>query len=151
MNLKEHAQRELQAAGLFDEDSDYDGMLGASVMELIEAFASQGHSGFSASMTSSLFNKLSRFEPLGPLTGEEDEWQEVGGEGLFQNLRCSRVFKNNDGAYDLDGKIFREPNGVTYTSYTEARESSVPITFPYTPTSEIIDLPFSDEHEEGDE
>lgn len=62
--LIKHAEKELTKAGLFDKDSDYSGMLGEGVLELITAFANQGHSGFSAGMTLELFTKLARFEEL---------------------------------------------------------------------------------------
>lgn len=138
-NLTDYARAELERAGLFREDSDYGGMLGTAVLKLVKVFAKEGHSGFSAAMATSLFSKVSRFEPLTPLTGEDDEWREsAGGNGLFQNKRCGRVFKGANGeAYDIDGKVFREPDGATFTS----GDSRVPVTFPYTPTTEIIDVP----------
>jgi len=139
-NLEQHAQRELTSAGLFDKDSDYEGMLGEATMRLIRVFAAEGHSGFSASMAVSIFDKLARFQPLCPLTGEDSEWNEVasGASGqCWQNNRCSHVFKDADGAYDIQGKIFREKNGATYTS----RESRVPVIFPYTPKSEVVAAP----------
>lgn len=139
-SLERHAWYELELAGYFDKDSDYDGMLGTAVLELIETFAKQGHNGFSEVIVSNLFNKLSRYEILLPLSGKYWEWNEVG-SGVFQNNRCSHVFKDankfNGQAYDIDGKIFREPGGSTYTS----SESCVPITFPYYPKSEIVDVP----------
>ncbi len=134
------AVRELSAAGLFDEDSDYGGDLGKAVLELIEVFARQGHSGFSAAMVSNLFNDLSRYNPITPLTGKEDEWVIIG-NGLRQNTRCSHVFEQDGQAYDSNGKVFREPNGVCYTS----KESHVPISFPYTPKCEYVDVPFQQE------
>ncbi len=141
MTLVDHARSELKAAGLFDEDSDYGGMLADATMRLIETFAAEGHSGFSAGMAVSLFEKLARFEPLGPLTGADDEWNEVGEDMgsvlMFQNRRCSHVFKDGDGsAWDSQGRVFREPDGVTYTS----SDSRVPIQFPYTPTVEYMDV-----------
>jgi len=66
MGLVDHAHRELNKAGLFSQDSDYEGMIGRAVFELIKVFAKQGHSGFSASMTTELFSRLSRFEALTP-------------------------------------------------------------------------------------
>lgn len=63
-NLVDHAEKELKRVGLFDKDSDYDGMLGEDVLELITVFAGQGHSGMSAQMTRELFHKLSNFENL---------------------------------------------------------------------------------------
>jgi hypothetical protein len=56
---------------------------------------------------------------------------------MWQNNRCCHVFKDNAGnAYDIDGKIFREPDGACYTS----RDSRVPVTFPYTPVREYVDV-----------
>lgn len=139
-NLTEFAKRELQAARLFDETGDfYGGMTGDAVMELIEKFSEQGHSGMSASIVIDLFNKLANFKPISPLTGEDDEWNEVA-EGVFQNKRYSGVFKQvdrfNGQAYDIYGKIFKESNGSCYTS----SESFVPIEFPYTPTTQYVDV-----------
>jgi len=57
MGLMEHAKKELELAGLFAKDSDYGGMLGDAVLELIEKFAEQGHSGASAGMVSDLFGR----------------------------------------------------------------------------------------------
>ena len=138
-NLVKHAERELRAAGLFDEDSDYGGMLAEAVLELVQVFAAQGHSGTSAMGTIALFKKLASFEPLGPLTGADEEWNEVG-SGVHQNNRCSHVFKEDGQAYDIQGKIFREPDGATYTSLG----SRVPVTFPYVPHSEVVDVPTSE-------
>lgn len=138
MSLVAHARRELEAQKLFGNGDFYEGMTGKAVMELVEKFAEQGHSGMSAGVVLSIFGKVAAYEPLGPLTGEDDEWNEVG-EGMFQNNRCSHVFKDGkDGAaYDIDGRIFREPNGACFTNI----ESRVPVTFPYTPKREYVDVP----------
>ena len=136
MNLRQHAREELTRAGLFKKDSDYGGMLGDAVMKMIDAFADEGHSGMSASMAVSIFKKVAMYEPLTPLTGDDDEWMEIG-DNKYQNVRCSHVFKDNGKAYDIQGRIFREPNGVSFTS----RDSHTPITFPYTPVSEYVDVP----------
>jgi len=135
-NLVTHAKFEMLKAGLYDDDSDYGGMLAGAVTELMEVFEKQGHSGMSAARTVQLFQKLAMFEPLCPLTGDDDEWLEVA-DGIFQNKRCSHVFKENGEAYDIEGRIFREPSGVTFTS----GDSRVPVTFPYTPKTEFVDVP----------
>lgn len=96
MSLVDHATRELQAAGLFDEDSDYNGMLGEAVLELIETFANQGHSGFSAMMTIQLFDLLANYKPLSDLTDNPHEWMEVV-DGLWQSRRNSEAFSNDGG------------------------------------------------------
>ena len=76
-NLREHAKRELELAGLFDKDSDYGGALGKVVLDLIKVFSKQEHSGGSASATLFFFGKLARFENLQPITSNKEEWNEV--------------------------------------------------------------------------
>lgn len=138
-NLVRFAESELKLAGMFGEKSPYDGMLGKAVLQMVRQFSDEGHSGMSAGFTVSLFEKVARFQPLTPLTGEDDEWNEVG-TGVFQNRRCSHVFKDETGTYDSQGRIFREPDGGCYQN----RDSRVMITFPYTPTREYVDVPASE-------
>ncbi len=137
MALVEFAKSELQRAGFFDEDGPYGGMLGKAVLDMVRVFADEGHSGMSAGLAISAFERVARFEPLTPLTGEDDEWMHVHGS-TYQNKRCSHVFKTDeDGAYDIDGRVFREPSGACFTS----RDSRVPVTFPYVPKREYVDVP----------
>lgn len=135
-----HAIREFKAAGYIPLDQPQeDGpnkWMQENVIELIRVFSKQGHSGFSAPYCVETFRKLALFEPLVPLQGTEDEWNEVGG-GYRQNNRCSHVFKEADGrAYDSEGRIFRDPDGGCYIDHG----SRVYITFPYTPTREYVDV-----------
>lgn len=111
-NLVTYAEDELRLAGLLDSEDDYDGMLAKSVLELVKLFAKQGHSGFSASITTEIAMKLLRFQPLSPLTYAEDEWNHVADEmvskeqrPLYQNRRKSDVFSHDHGKtwYCLDG------------------------------------------------
>ena len=107
MGLLDHAQRELRAAGLYDVGSDYDGMLGHAVEELIALFAKQGHSGFSAHQTLKIFSLLGNFKSLGPLTANPDEWMDVSemsGRTMFQNRRMCSCFSTDGGRtfYDID-------------------------------------------------
>ena len=131
-NLVSHAETELNAAGLFDKDSDYEGMIGKAVMDLMKVFSDQGHSGFSAGLVRHVFDKVAGYQPLCPLTGEDSEWTELdyGDHMVGQNKRCSHVFKRSDGtAYDIDGLIMQDWGGNTYTG----TGSSVDVKFPYTP------------------
>jgi len=91
------AKRELEALGYMNKDGFYAGMLGESALELLSVFAGQGHSEMSASITSNVFDKLSRHEPLGPLTGEPGEWASPDGGDYTQNNRLSSVFKEKSG------------------------------------------------------
>ena len=58
------ARQELELAGLFDEDSDYGGMLGEAVLELVQLFSMQGHNGFSAGLVMELFGLVANYKPL---------------------------------------------------------------------------------------
>lgn len=133
-NLVNHAKAELDIAFGSEPRDQYSEMVRQAIIEMIEKFADQGHSGFSAGMVASAVEKLMRFEPLTPLTGGDEEWAEVM-DGVFQNRRCSHVFRENGEAYDIEGRIFRDPDGACFTS----GDSRVPVTFPYTPTREIVD------------
>jgi len=113
MTLIKHARHEFELNGMFDKDADYSGKIAKAVMELIEVFSKQGHSGGSANMVSNLFYKLSMFEPISPLTGKDEEWCEIV-DGMFQNRRNSAVFKDGkDGkAYYVDAYVKETPNGI---------------------------------------
>jgi hypothetical protein len=133
MSLIDHAKQELDFAGYNDGD-EMNAMMRDNVLELIQTFANQGHSGFSANFCIQLFTTLAKYEPMGPLTGKPEEWAEVT-DGLWQNKRCGRVFKESDGmAYDISGRVFEDEHGCWYTS----RDSRVPVVFPYIPTTEEV-------------
>lgn len=132
--LERHAIEEMRLLGWYEGD-DMDAMMAKHIVKMVREFSLEGHSGFSASYATNVLEKVLRYDVLSPLTGEDSEWVEVG-DGVFQNKRCSRVFKENGQAYDIDGKIFREPSGVCYTGYG----SRVDVTFPYIPKSEYVDV-----------
>ena len=147
-NYRKHAELEFRAAEWVDENGKFnDGMqemICKHVLKLLEVFDGEGHSGTSAPYTINLFKQLASFEPVVPLTGEDWEWTDVGeqhGHPLWQNKRCSHVFKDVNGAYDIDGIVFydwytSEDTGEKYKAYFTSRESRVPVTFPYTPSTE---------------
>lgn len=160
-NLEKHARAEFRAAGWADENGDIkdemQALVCANVLDLLNLFSKQGHSGFSGQYALSMFNRLVDFKCISPLTGEDSEWTNVGRDGdnggfLYQNKRCSSVFKNDTSAWDIDGKVFWEwnerpyeedeegyPGTKVYKSYYTNRESFVPVTFPYSPPKERIE------------
>ena len=102
------------------------------IMEIFEIFRSQQHSGFSASYIIELLDRLLRYIPVSPLTGEDDEWNKVEytDDICYQNKRCPSVFKDSSGkAYNVEGRAFSEDGGRTYFT---SKDSKVYITFPYT-------------------
>lgn len=155
MSILEYAKSELDRIGMTEDGDEYNVAGREAILELVEKFSEQGHSGFSAGYVVNCLNKLLRWEPLAPLTGDDDEWTELDYDDniRYQNNRCSRVFKDADGrAYDIDGKVFWEwyerdlepdeegyPGKEKYKSYFTCRESRVYVTFPYTPTTEYVE------------
>ena len=137
-NLVKHAKKEFEILGWPGDDS-MQKMICDNIIELLQCFSNQGHSGFSANYALNLFKKLANFDPIAPLTGDKSEWNDISGssgEPMWQNNRDSEIFKGIDGkAYWISGKIFVDKHGCSYTS----RDSQVFITFPWTkPKLEII-------------
>lgn len=147
----QHAWDEFRAAGWTDDSGKfYDGMqetICREVLALLQTFAAYQHSGTTAPYVIDLFKSLASFEPIAPLTGEDWEWVEIG-DGMYQNKRCSHVFKDaerfNGQAYDIDAVVFWEwvgEPGDRYKSYYTNSESVKPIIFPYTPNVTYIERP----------
>lgn len=129
MGTKEYGRKELERIGYFKEGDDpYNEAVANAILKLLEVFDSQGHSGFTAPYTAQIFHRLATFKPITPLTGEDDEWNEIE-PGLLQNKRYSAVFKDKTGAYNIEGKIFSDNDGeIWFTN----KDSKVYIEFPYT-------------------
>jgi hypothetical protein len=112
-DLVRYAKEELTRAGLFDQDSDYEGMLGEAALEIVEVFSKQGHSGASAAIVTQIVEKLLRYEPLTPLTYDKDQWidqSEASGEPTWQHKRDYSVFSHDEGKthYDIDADENRD-------------------------------------------
>lgn len=148
-NLINHAKRELLKLGykpIEECEDDPDKWVQENVLELLEVFSKQGHSGFSAPYVINLFKKLANFEPVAPIICTDDEWNEVGND-QYQNNRCSAVFKNstNGKPYYLDAIVWRNQNGNTYTgsvfnSKKERIRSNQTIKIPFTPKTFYVDV-----------
>jgi hypothetical protein len=159
MGLVDHAKLELEIAGLLSEKGDfYGGETGKAVLELMEVFANQGHSGMSAPIVADLFKRLSNHEPLGPITGEYKEWGDINDWGdnrpNQQNKREYGLFRYvNDGRVTYSSALIKRcPDGVTWSGpFYLTREdainginrlgSSLEIKgFPFTPKTFYIDV-----------
>ena len=126
-NLVDYAKEELKRIGMIDSGDPYNDFATKSILDLIELFSSQDHTGFTAPYVAGMFHRLAMFKPVSPLTGEDDEWNEVG-TGVFQNKRCFSVFKDKDGtAYNIEGKVFSDDGDTWYL----CKDSRVNVTFPY--------------------
>lgn len=131
MNLHDYAVREMDIS--WPESDPMQDIAKKNVLELIDAFIAQAHSGVSGAYVLSVFERLVRFKPLTPLTGKDDEWSKPwGNKDTQQNLRCSSVFRDhfdNSTAHNIHGKVFSDDGKVFYST----RDSVVHVDFPYLP------------------
>ena len=108
-NLVLHAKRELQLAGMFDKDADYNGALAPHIIKVVEAFSKGKHSGASAMISIGILEKLLRFQTLTPITNNPKEWMKVGRKIarilLWQNKRDPSIFSKDGGKtwYNVEG------------------------------------------------
>ena len=142
-NLLSYAEDELNRIGMTEDSPDEMNVeMRKHILHMVKEFSEEGHSGFSGRYALNILTKLLDFKPITPLTGADDEWNDVG-EDYWQNKRCSSVFKEADGTcYDIDGKVFwewyRDENGEAVKTYYSGSGCSTPVTFPYTPPDKPI-------------
>lgn len=140
--LHDHAERELRAAGFYEPDSDYGGMLPEAVLELVDVFSKQGHSGMSASIVRQLFNTLIDFKPLSPIKGDTEEWGLVDEQNqIYQNKRLSSLFKDGENGkpYYLDAVVFQgEDPHDRFTGKVEGITSRQYVKLPFTPKTYVV-------------
>ena len=136
------AERELAKLNPNDDD-EMQAAINNQIMDIINVFSQQGHSGTTGPYAANVAAKLMIFQPLTPLQGTDDEWMYVAEQNgpLYQNIRCSHVFKDDKGAYDIDGYVFEDQYGAYYTD----KDSLKWIEFPYTPERQYIYKPVEDE------
>lgn len=147
MSILDFAKSELDLIGMGEDSGEYNVAMRKHLLHMVEEFSKEGHSGFSAGYAVNILEKLLKFEPLSPLTGEDSEWNDMsdsnGGKTCYQNNRCSRVFKDETGAYDINGKVYwewyePEDGSEKFKSYFTNFKSRTPVTFPYTPVTEYV-------------
>lgn len=101
------AKQELKAAGYSPHTEDeLDREIYYSTMEIINAFTSVGHSGYSAMAHAAMIQNLLSWEPLTDLTDNPEEWSAVA-KDTWQSWR--------------NPKMFSEDGGQTYYSVDELR------------------------------
>tara|TARA_R110001592_G_scaffold151978_1_gene379125 strand:- start:1693 stop:2313 length:621 start_codon:yes stop_codon:yes gene_type:complete len=134
---------------------------------LCESFSKENHSGGAASMAAgviaSTIKAILGFQILSPLTGEEDEWNDItemnDGNKLWQNNRDSAVFKDIDGkCYYVNSIVWKgnEPWDTFTGSMKGYRSANYIKSFPFMPRTFYIDVYREDydknnpEHSEND-
>jgi hypothetical protein len=142
----EKAKHELDLIGMTANNKDeMNKDMRKHILEIIKTFSKQGHSGFSANYAIGILSKLLQHKPLSPLTGNDNEWEDVSvmsqcknKDKWYQNKRASNVFKEIKNGkvftYDIYGKSFVDKDGISYSN----KNSKVKVKFPYTPKTEVI-------------
>ena len=128
------------------------------ILALCEAFGKSGQSGGSAPMTASAISQAVKHlmlqEPICPVTGIDEEWvnvREVSEEDemMYQNNRCSALFKSKSGkCWYIDAIIWKgEGEYDTFTGrvYIDDKNfeligSSQYVKFPFKPKTFYIDV-----------
>ena len=119
MSIKSQAIYEMKLARFPQEEID-------TMTKIMDLFFEQWDSGGAVSCAAPVLTRLLCGLPLSPLSGVDEEWNEVG-PGVFQNKRCSSVFKdprfhNGEKAYDLDNP--RGPRAAIQFPYYPPYSSS---------------------------
>lgn len=163
MNLETWAEKEIEMAcqreresairAGHEENAGYGIACYKSALKAFKSLLEDGHSGMSISITGQILNRLILGEPLSPITGEEDEWEDTSygsmPEGVIeehQNKRMSSLFKyvyaDGDVQYrDVQRVICYESShddiheGVPFRNGFISRtiDEVKPITLPYVP------------------
>lgn len=135
MGLLEFAKNELQlledGCGDDEEALKMQQLVTKDVLQIIQTFVEQRHTGFSANYMLNILERLLRYKPLSAIEDRPEDWEDCSKFGMadLQHKRCSSVFKRPDGtAYWVEGKIFSEDGGKSW--YT-SKDSHVDITFPF--------------------
>jgi hypothetical protein len=117
MSIISQARRELEIINFGEEDTEV-------MIEILRKFFDQWDSGGAVWAVAPILQRCIAGKPLSPIT--DNDWMEVE-TGVYQNKRCSTVFKNMETnvAYDIDN-----PKGP--------REQ---ITFPYWPERSNVSSP----------
>jgi hypothetical protein len=156
-NIHSHAQKELDILVKTTPDAIIAPFTN-EIIALCEAFGKSGQSGgstpYTAGAISQAVKKLMLFETISPLTGGDDEWNDVSGinngEPMFQNNRDSRIFKDGkDGqAYFIEAIVFDGDIGGRFTgngSVNDIDGNNVGSTqyiksFPFEPKTFYVDV-----------
>lgn len=101
------------------------------ILEMIEIYSVLGLSGGTKPYFLSLLDSTLRRKPIAPLTGNDWEWIDVtdvcgSKTELYQNRRFTNIFKDEDHAWWIDGRIFSKDGQEWYTN----ERSSVDVEFP---------------------
>lgn len=123
MSIIDNAKRELDLINFGDADT-------SAMLDILRRFFAHWDSGGAVWAVAPILQRCIAGKPLSPLTGDSHEWIEVAeqnGGPLYQNNRCSSVFRDPLRSYDID----LPPTDGQWTA----------ITFPYWPLGSDVKSP----------
>jgi len=153
---KSHAERELEILLKTTPDAIIRHFV-PEIIALCEAFGNSGQSGGSAPFTakalSQAIEKLCLQKTIAPLTGKDDEWNDVS-DDVFQNNRDSAVFKEKKTgkAYFLDAIIWKSQKRSCWNGSAKLIKNTTPDedetirsrqyikSFPFKPKTFYVDI-----------
>ncbi len=120
------------------------------IITLVEKFRESGQSGstssYVASAISETIKKLMLYQPICGLIGNDEEWSVIQFD-LFQNKRCTALFKNpiTKKCNYLGAIVWKDENSFTGSVYKdkinfELITSSQFVTFPFQPKTFYIEV-----------
>jgi hypothetical protein len=117
------------------------------IIDLLTSMENKNKGDEALSILTDILDKMVNFLPVTPLRGEDDEWDEIS-PGNFRNKRYPDVIKTNEESinqsFDTARKVFcsskKDAEGKEETIFFTNHESSVPITFPYMPEKEYVEV-----------
>jgi len=123
MSIISQAKAELDRINFGEEDTKV-------MVEILEKFLDQWDSGGAVAAAAPVLQRLIAGKCLSPLTGADEEWVDHG-NGVFQNTRCSSVFKDprfHEGklAYDID-RPGHERDAISFPYWPERAEVRPPV------------------------
>jgi len=123
------------------------------ILALVDKFGKSGQSGGSAPYVSAFLadvvKKLCMQEPISPVTGIDDEWGDVEAgqdKTIYQNKRCSALFKENNKAHYLDAIVWKTQKGSTWSGSAQLSNGKEILSrqfikgFPFTPKTFFVDV-----------
>jgi hypothetical protein len=127
------------------------------ILAICQKFGKSGQSGGSAPYTatalSQAIKKLCLQEPICPITGIDEEWNDVGhysenDDMVYQNKRCYALFKDGKGAmaHYLDAIVWKSQHNMTFTGTVKTKNGEEITSrqyikgFPFTPKTFYIDV-----------
>ena len=92
MSLHDYAETQLNLAGYGPDSEEMNSLMGKQILELIDLFASHGHSGFSAPYAIQSFSVLANYKPLVLIEDVPEQWMDCT-DNSYQHKYMSSIFK----------------------------------------------------------